>query len=239
MVQNNENWLQDYDYSRTLAQEILQLIQERNVKFPEGGPEASRLSAVARKKIGTLGMELDKLLQTVDSPNNRLSDQEKNRRRDLVYDLKGRREQMQLALKRPNGQAERESLLSGGTSAAPPLPVETEQTALLDNQGLLLMQRRAMQEQDDQLSLMERNVSNTKHIAIAINEELDLQTRLLDDLTEDVDVTQSRLRAATHRVSQMLRQHSASRAGYCVFLAIVGFVATLVLVFKLYRLFHA
>ncbi len=33
---------------------------------------------------------------------------------------------------------------------------------------------------------------HVKHIALAIGEEVDLQTRLLDDLTDDVDVTHSR-----------------------------------------------
>eukprot|EP00983_Pelagomonas_calceolata_P092389 1157657-Pelagomonas_calceolata.AAC.6 len=36
-----------------------------------------------------------------------------------------------------------------------------------------------------------------QHIALAIGEEVDLHTRLLDDLDEEVDVTQSRMKVAT------------------------------------------
>lgn len=49
------------------VQETLQLIQERNTRHPTGGPEASRLSAAARKKLGTLGVTLEKLLKWLDS----------------------------------------------------------------------------------------------------------------------------------------------------------------------------
>jgi SYP5 family syntaxin len=39
-----------------------------------------------------------------------------------------------------------------------------------------------------------------QHIALAIGEEVDLQTRLLDEIDEDVEVTHSRMRAATIKV---------------------------------------
>jgi SYP5 family syntaxin len=39
-----------------------------------------------------------------------------------------------------------------------------------------------------------------QHIAVAINEEVDLQARLLDDLDEHVDVAHTRIKAATLRV---------------------------------------
>ena len=44
------------------------------------------------------------------------------------------------------------------------------------------------------------NAGSSQHIALAINEEVDLQARLLDDLHDDVEVTQTRMRAATARV---------------------------------------
>jgi SYP5 family syntaxin len=41
-----------------------------------------------------------------------------------------------------------------------------------------------------------------QHIALAIGEETELHTRLLDDLGEEVDVTQSRLKVTAHKVRQ-------------------------------------
>ncbi|KAJ6332217.1 hypothetical protein OIU76_010579 [Salix suchowensis] len=62
-----------------------------------------------------------------------------------------------------------------------------------DNQGLVGFQRQIMREQDEGLDKLEETVISTKHIALAVNEELTLHTRLLDDLDEHVDVTNSRL----------------------------------------------
>lgn len=42
-------------------------LQERNVNHPDGGPEASRMTAAARRKLGTLGTSLDGLFRWLDS----------------------------------------------------------------------------------------------------------------------------------------------------------------------------
>lgn len=44
--------------------------QERNLKHPEGGPEASRLTAAARRKLGTLGGLLDGLRTSLEAPEH-------------------------------------------------------------------------------------------------------------------------------------------------------------------------
>ena len=36
-------------------------LQERNVRFPHGGQEASRVTATARRKLGTLGAAVDSM----------------------------------------------------------------------------------------------------------------------------------------------------------------------------------
>ncbi|KXZ42016.1 SYP5 protein [Gonium pectorale] len=237
-----DGWTKEFEEAKQLAQaragpkgpkETLQLIQERNSRHAGGGPEASRLSAAARKKLGTLGVQLDRLLRWLDSSDaDSLSESEKNRRRDQIYDLRNRREQMQLSIKRSHGQADRDALFGGAASSSGPLPPrETEATAPLDNRGLLQLQRDVMRRQDEELEAMEKT-----HIALAIGEEVDLQTRLLDDLADDVDVSHSRLRAATQRVKQVLKQSSNWRLGTCVFLLIVTLVVVIILTVKLSRL---
>lgn len=237
---DKEAWVKDYDGAKTLAQEIVQLIQDRNVNNSTGGPEASRKTATARRKIGTLGTEIDKLLSWLDTEDAAgLSESEKNRRRDMVFELKNRREQMQYAIKRTVGSQERDLLLQGGTSSRTPAQgaKETEATAELDGAGLLQLQQQVMKNQDQELEHMEKAVVNTKHIALAIGEEVDLQTRLLDDLHDDVDVAQSRTKAATARIRQILNNSSHWKGGLCIFVLIVTLVLVLVLVVKLSRLF--
>ena len=45
-------------------------MQERNLKFPEGGPEASRITATCRRKLGTLGGLLDSLRSSLEAPQH-------------------------------------------------------------------------------------------------------------------------------------------------------------------------
>lgn len=132
----------------------------------------------------------------------RSTDSEAARRHDMVTRLRTRCDQMGSLLNRP---AERNSLLAGLAAGAP--AVETEQTAELDNRGLILMQRELMRgewiplatrpvcltpqadarptvqrvatDQDDQLEDLSTLVSSTKHISLAIGEEVGLQNRLL------------------------------------------------------------
>ncbi len=47
-------------------------VQDRNVTNAGGGPEASRKTATARRKLGTLGTLIEKLLKTVDAPEAQL-----------------------------------------------------------------------------------------------------------------------------------------------------------------------
>jgi SYP5 family syntaxin len=80
--------------------------------------------------------------------------------------------------------------------------------------------------------------SSTQHIALTIGEEVDLHTRLLEELDEDVDVTHSRLRAATKRVRHVLKHSSNWKGGCCIFSLIVVLTLVLLIAFKVIRLFH-
>lgn len=42
-------------------------LQERNIKFPHGGQEASRVTATARRKLGTLGSAVDSMRGYLES----------------------------------------------------------------------------------------------------------------------------------------------------------------------------
>jgi len=88
-----DEWNLDYESSKDLANDSLSLIQvrdsaclsllirfivlisvililqERNLKHPGGGPEASRITAAIRRKLGTLGTLLDNLRTRLESPD--------------------------------------------------------------------------------------------------------------------------------------------------------------------------
>jgi hypothetical protein len=77
-----------------------------------------------------------------------------------------------------------------------------------------------------------------QHIALTIGEEVDLHTRLLEELDEDVDVTHTRLRAATKRIRHVIKHNSNWKGGLCIFLLIIMLTLLLLVVFKVIKIFH-
>ncbi|GJY62455.1 syntaxin of plants 52 [Tanacetum coccineum] len=98
-----------------------------------------------------------------------------NRRRDMLTNMRTKVTQMASTLNMSNF-ANRDSLPDGLYS------------------GIVGLQRQIMREQGEGLGKSEETVISTKHIALAVNEELTLHTRFIDDLDEHVDVTDSRLK---------------------------------------------
>lgn len=95
----------------------------------------------------------------------RRTENERNRRRDLVTALRGRREQMLLSLKRDHPRADRRALLGSGgglDDRASGSGRETIKTAELDAPGLLSLQEEIMNQQDRDLESLEQSVAGTK-----------------------------------------------------------------------------
>ncbi|KAI3428835.1 hypothetical protein D9Q98_007652 [Chlorella vulgaris] len=231
-----DQWLSDHEAAKETAADTLQLIQERNLKHPEGGPEASRITATCRRKLGTLGSLLDALRSSLESPQHAgLTENEKNRRRDLVSTLRTKRDQMLAQLKREQPRAARDQLLGGSAAggAGAGGGRETDTTAELGSQALLQLQNTTMQRQDQDLESLERTVVGTKHIALQINEEVDLHTRLLDNLDEEVDGTRSRMAAAQRRLKLVMRRGGACKTQLLCFLVSVVLVVVCVIGFKI------
>jgi hypothetical protein len=67
-------------------------------------------------------------------------------------------------------------------------------------------------EQDDALEDLSSAAERAKQVSMAVNEELDLHTKLLDDLEGDVEDTRGRLTLATRAVKRMMRRGSNCRA---------------------------
>ncbi|CCC10479.1 hypothetical protein SMACR_06654 [Sordaria macrospora] len=114
-----------------------------------------------------------------------------------------------------SGEAgERAKLFAAGSSAAgggsvrggrvlgAPLP-ETERTRELDNDGVLQLQRDTMRDQDMEVEALARIVRRQKEMGLAINDEVERQTNMLDNLNTNVDVVDKKLRVAKGRVKKL------------------------------------
>ena len=83
-----------------------------------------------------------------------------------------------------------------------PLP-ETERTRELDNEGVLQLQRDTMRDQDMEVEALARIVRRQKEMGLAINDEVERQTNMLDNLNTNVDVVDKKLRVAKGRVKKL------------------------------------
>eukprot|EP01023_Acetabularia_acetabulum_P021793 TRINITY_DN2151_c0_g2_i2.p1 TRINITY_DN2151_c0_g2~~TRINITY_DN2151_c0_g2_i2.p1 ORF type:complete len:219 (+),score=27.60 TRINITY_DN2151_c0_g2_i2:205-861(+) len=138
-------WLAGCDSARVLADQIQGYLQERVFKYPNGGPEASRLTAKARRLLASLASQIQRLREGLDEEIDNLSKAEKNRRNDIITNLNLRREQMLDQLSKTYAVARGELLGSSNAASGP--AQDTEETADLDSRGLLQLQKEKMQEQ--------------------------------------------------------------------------------------------
>lgn len=227
-----DQWMVTYDDTKALVDDVLSSVQERNLKYPNGGPEASRITASARRKLGTLSTSIEALQKKLED-DKQISETERNRRRNLVSSLRTRREQLQQSLKRGEGAGSRGQLLDAAGSSRDGRAAETEATAGLENSGILQLQREVMRQQDQELEELEKTVNSTKHVALSVNEELTLHTRLLEELDEEVDVTHSRMRAAHSRLRHVMQKSGGCKSSCLLVLLVAGLVVVIVLGFKL------
>ncbi|WMV39939.1 hypothetical protein MTR67_033324 [Solanum verrucosum] len=158
------------------------------------------------------------------------SEKEMNRRKDMLANLKSKVSQMASTLNM-SSFANRDSLLGPEIK-----PVDAMSRATgLDNYGVVGLQRQIMKEQDEGLESLEETVMSTKHIALAVNEELGLQTRLIDDLDEHVDVTDSRLQRVQRKLGILNKRTKGGCSCMCMLLAVLGIVILVVAIYMLIK----
>lgn len=231
MASASDSWIKEYNEAIKLADDINAMISERS-SLPASGPESQRHASAIRRKITILGTRLDSLQSLLSKlPGKQpISEKEMNRRKDMLANLRSKVNQMASTLNMSNF-ANRDSLLGPEIKPADVM----SRTAGLDNQGLVGFQRQVMREQDDGLEKLEETVISTKHIALAVNEELDLHARLIDDLDQHVDVTDSRLRRVQKNLAVLNKRTKGGCTCMCMLLAVIGIVVLVVVIYMLVK----
>ena len=92
-----------------------------------------------------------------------------------------------------------------------------------------------MKEQDEGLEKLEETVLSTKHIALAVNEELTLHTRLIDDLDDYVDVTNSRLQRVQKRLAILNKRVKGGCSCMALLISVVAIVFLAVIAWLLIK----
>ncbi|XP_034689632.1 syntaxin-51-like isoform X2 [Vitis riparia] len=231
MASSSDSWIKEYYEASKLADDINGMISER-ISLPTSGSEIQRHASAIRRKITILGTRLDSLQSLLlKLPGKQpITEKEMNRRKDMLSNLRSKVSQMASTLNMSNF-ANRDSLL--GPEIKPDDAMG--RTTGLDNQGLVGLQRQIMKEQDEGLDNLEETVISTKHIALAVNEELDLHTRLIDTLDQHVDTTDSRLGRVQKNLAILNKRTKGGCTCFCMLLLVIGIVILIVVILVLIK----
>ncbi|TXG67460.1 hypothetical protein EZV62_008735 [Acer yangbiense] len=224
MASASDSWMKEFNEAVKLAEDISGMISDRG-SLQASGPESQRHASAIRRKITILGTRLDSLesLLTKLPGKQPMSEKEMNRRKDMQANLRSKVNQMASTLNMSNF-ANRDSLLGPEIKPADIM----SKTTSLDNHGLVA-------EQDEGLETLEQTVISTKHIALAVNEELDLHARLIDDLDQHVDVTDSRLRRVQKSLAVLNKRTKGGCSCMSMLLAVIGIVVLVVVIYLLIK----
>ncbi|KAL4202995.1 hypothetical protein AMTRI_Chr02g266280 [Amborella trichopoda] len=221
MESPSDSWMREFNEASKLADDISARIAERS-SLPPSGPETQCHVSAIRRKITILGFPVGQ------APSKQpITEKELHRRQDILISLRSKANQMASTLNMSN----RNHLLGQDSK-----PVsETNRTSSLDNYGLVGLQRQIMREQDEGLEKLEETVISTKHIALAVNEELTLHTRLIDGLDEHVDMTSSRLQRVQKRLAILNKKTKGGCSCMCLMLSVIAIVVLAVVVWALIK----
>ncbi|KAL9240050.1 hypothetical protein vseg_014311 [Gypsophila vaccaria] len=218
-----EKWMRDYNEASKLADDINSMVSEAST-LPPTGPQTQRHFSATRRKISILNNKLDtlgKFLAELPSMQT-LTGKEMNRRNDMLANLNTKVNQMTNSLN-SYSSAYRDRLLGPDTRSDDVM----KRASNMDNSGLVVFQRQVMRDQDEDLEKLEETVISTKHIALAVNEELNLHTRLLGGLDDHLEATGSRL----HRIQRKLAiLNKNTKGGCCCSILVVVAIVVLILV---------
>ncbi|CAN6476905.1 unnamed protein product [Victoria cruziana] len=230
MASAADSWMKELNEASKIADEINAGISERS-SFPASGPETQRHLSGLRRKNTILKTRLDTLESLLAKlPTKQpITEKELHRRQDMLANLRSKANQMASTLNM-SSFANRDNLLGPESKAS-----EINRTAGLDNYGIVGLQRQIMREQDEGLEKLEETIVSTKHIALAVNEELTLHTRLIDDLDEHVDSTDSRLKRVQKRLAVLNKRTKGGCSCMCLLLAVVVIVILAVVVWLLIK----
>ncbi|KAG6385621.1 hypothetical protein SASPL_154457 [Salvia splendens] len=172
------------------------MISEQRSLLPASGREAQRYVSDTRRKISILRTRLDTLHSLLPGLPS-LTKNEMDHRVDMVSKLRSKVNDMASTLNMSRFElpaltikglsAFKDKSLKASFSSDAVLQLHWFFPSNLDSYWL------PPAEQDEDLEQLEVTIVSTKHIALAVNEERDLQKGLIEKIGEDVDVSNSKL----------------------------------------------
>lgn len=214
-------WLDLHREMKAALHEARMALARRDAAGADQGSARIEAGGQAKKALvraGSLIVGLSEGLRALKEAG-RLGEGELRRRRDLVAAARAERdglEKLSVTLAGPVQQTashgDKAALLAGGGVGSSsrtagrvlgaPLP-ETETTRELDNDGVLLLQRRMMEEQDQDVNALAQIVRRQKEMGLAIKDEVDRQIEYMDRMDQDVDRLGAKIGVAKQRTKRL------------------------------------
>ncbi|CAL8328734.1 unnamed protein product [Lota lota] len=215
---SQDPWLQNYDATCRLAQDIAENIHERTRQQSTGGNPA-KINMTLRASLQKLKQNISQLRESLlrASSSRRIMQSEADRRQNLVDDLVTREKHLNATFRgEVREEPSRTTLMSGagdggsGRGVANPWLVnESEETMGLSFGEIKQQQYSIMEAQDAGLDALAAVISRQKMMGREIGNELEEQNDIIDDLSHLVDKTDDRIRNETRRV-KLVETKSAS-----------------------------
>ncbi|KAI4144359.1 MAG: hypothetical protein LQ340_006685 [Diploschistes diacapsis] len=216
-------WLDVYRELQTILHEARQNVTARDgAGYVSVSHEKGTIVKKALVRAGILLTSLDQGLKSIQEEwgIEKLGEGEARRRKDLIVRARKERDDLDklstaIIKKRELDEVVgNKRFLGEGCAATVPgiasntevikrgriIGKETAATRELDNKRVLQLQQQMLQEQDDDIDLLAATVRRQKELATQINEELEVQTEMLDMVNEDATRLEGKVGVANNRV---------------------------------------
>ncbi|XBH58781.1 hypothetical protein VPH35_080157 [Triticum aestivum] len=227
-----EQWTKRFQEAERLVEEVMGNIAERGSVPASLSLELKRRTGEIRRKVAILETRLSLMREDLDRlPNRNVKEMRKLAEKFDALELKVREVAAPFTMKKHSSN--RNELLGPNDDRC--TVVDIKSTANMENQEIVQLQRNIMKEQDECLDRLEETIVSTKHIALAINEELDLHVRLIDDLDERVEDTSTQLQRAQKKLKSLNTRMRKSGSCTGILVSIIAGVIFVAVVWALIK----
>jgi vacuolar-type H+-ATPase subunit I/STV1 len=248
-VNNANDWLTIFDQCSERVQMMQEAVTKRNERLRNDSKSSNdfkiaELNAKLKKDLRTLTKDLDNLDSALSKLTMEISGNEIGRRRDLLNELKHRKDEVLKMLNKKQTtnakSGDRKNLLGDGDYGKKGQYADNEEPEAIkgmDSHQVLAYQEKVMEEQDKGLDVLSAALDRTKHLGLAISDELDEHKVLLDDLDRDVERTDHRIKKETRRIDKLLRSSKTPFALCIIFVLFCVIIALIIIVLKFSNVF--
>ncbi|RNA01320.1 syntaxin-8 [Brachionus plicatilis] len=218
----SEKWLKEHDNLEKLLQKANQSLSER-AKYPKSSSNYNKITNQLKTQLGKIEISINGLERALeDSNESKLTYLEKNRRANMLNQLKTSLRQIDQGLK-GEGPSQKDSLLID-FEAFNAQPTESEETVNFNSEQLSSQHDRIIQNQERGLETLSHVIQNQKRIATTIGGEVDRQNDLIDSMGDKMDNLNERLIKETRNTRVIMHKSGTCGLWMIVLILLIAII---------------